>query len=178
MTRTCPDVGKTRPVRMRSRVVLPAPFGPSRARISRGATFSETPRSACLGPKDRTASVTAIALSAGTPARPFGSKEGCGGGDVATSRGLLVCKGDSSDPVGDSRRFPPRIVGDLTDFCAKSRGRSRVGKGFEDAPESFPHQAQIAWTAKYEGRKPDQVDQVGTPAGRDLEHVEAEQMLQ
>jgi hypothetical protein len=45
-----PDVGRRRPARSCSRVVLPAPFGPSRPSNCPAGTSSETPSSAMTGP--------------------------------------------------------------------------------------------------------------------------------
>ena len=47
-----PPSGRTRPATLRTSVVLPAPLGPSRPRISPGARSSETPSSARRAPKD------------------------------------------------------------------------------------------------------------------------------
>ena len=48
-----PKVGRSEVARMRSRVVLPAPFGPSSAIVLADSTRSETPASAALRPNRR-----------------------------------------------------------------------------------------------------------------------------
>src|SRR6266478_706925 len=57
-TRALPDVGLSRPARTRRRVVLPAPFGPKRARHSPAASEKVTPATARVDPKSRASSVT------------------------------------------------------------------------------------------------------------------------
>ena len=49
-TRTVPDVAGRKPVMMRSVVVLPAPFGPRKPRISPGAAVNETSWTAARSP--------------------------------------------------------------------------------------------------------------------------------
>src|SRR4051812_24767528 len=51
---TEPALGATRPTTHRISVVLPAPFGPRRPRISPSATSSETPARATRSPNDFT----------------------------------------------------------------------------------------------------------------------------
>src|SRR5262245_32533960 len=53
-TRTSPAVGAMRPPSIRRVVVLPAPFGPSRPKISPGATRKETSATAVRSPNLRT----------------------------------------------------------------------------------------------------------------------------
>src|SRR5688572_24665255 len=52
-TATVPDVGSIRPASIRSVVVLPAPLGPSSAKISPGANANETSSTATRVPKRR-----------------------------------------------------------------------------------------------------------------------------
>ena len=63
--RTLPSSGVTSPLRIRSSVVLPAPFGPSRAWIWPGSTPSVTPDSAARCPKRFVTPATSIASGAG-----------------------------------------------------------------------------------------------------------------
>jgi hypothetical protein len=51
---------------MRTRVVLPDPFGPSRAKIDPSATLRSTPSRARVSPKDFETST--ISIAAGGPA--------------------------------------------------------------------------------------------------------------
>jgi hypothetical protein len=48
--RTVPETGRTRPLIVRSSVVLPAPFAPRTAVIRPASALSETPSSARTGP--------------------------------------------------------------------------------------------------------------------------------
>ena len=49
-TRTSPEVGSDSPARMRMVVVLPAPFGPRKPKISPRRTWSEMPSTAVKSP--------------------------------------------------------------------------------------------------------------------------------
>src|SRR5712691_11531830 len=57
----CPESGASSVVRIRTRVVLPAPFGPSSAKTRPGSALRTTPASATVVPKDfRTPSTSII----------------------------------------------------------------------------------------------------------------------
>jgi hypothetical protein len=47
---TAPEDGRIKPASMRSVVVLPAPFGPTSAKISPARTSNDTPSTAMRGP--------------------------------------------------------------------------------------------------------------------------------
>ena len=66
-----PPLGRISPASIRSVVVLPAPFGPSRAKISPGASSKETSSTATRSPKRR---VRCDAVSIDEPRRPRSSR--------------------------------------------------------------------------------------------------------
>src|SRR5436309_7765253 len=98
-----PEFGITRPTTHRIRVVLPAPFGPSRPRISPSFTASETPDSAGRDPYDfASASMRSGAVMGGSIALPGGRTSPLPGVDSrrAVPHSLRVAK--------RRRRRPPR----------------------------------------------------------------------
>ena len=65
-TASVPNEGRIEVATIRSRVVLPAPFGPSSAIVRPISTLIETPASAALRPKRRARSL--VATAGGVPA--------------------------------------------------------------------------------------------------------------
>ena len=94
-TRRRPAPGRTSPARMRSRVVLPAPFGPSRARHWPAGSASETSSSTSVAP---------YALR--IPAASITSEKKKGDGRTVSLRGDVALSG--WEPWREAARYAPR----------------------------------------------------------------------
>src|SRR5688572_2221336 len=114
-TRPVPLVGTLRVVSIRTRVVLPAPLGPSRPSTDPSGTTKLTPSTARVSPKCLTRSMasTAAVLVMPTPSSP-----------VLTSPGTGDCGGSCSQDATCSRLEGKRILGDRAKIVAMTDPRA------------------------------------------------------
>src|SRR6059058_3646810 len=150
--RASPEVGRSRPASMRSRVVLPSPFGPKRARHSPGANVKVTPATARRRPNSRVSSATST-----TGAPPDGILEDIRL-EVATLARATQNAVSFADPAPSAADYPPRPMNDIDVLLEENRK-------FEP-PAAFTREAVV--------RSPDIYDK----ASRDPEAFWAEQAQQ
>src|SRR5580700_1778136 len=121
-TLTSPASAGMRVDRMFTAVVLPAPFGPSRAKIVPSWTVRSMPSSTTLSPKDFCSPVTAIAgLGADVVITSISFRAGCRG---------AAASGPADDDVAEAR---PRV--DLEELVGRLRAVGRL-HGVADGAEA------------------------------------------
>src|SRR5579871_889155 len=109
-TQTCPASGRSRPVAMRSVVVLPAPLGPTRPKNEPRGTSSDSPATATFAPNRLARPRSTTAGQASYNGRRLGL---CAGRGLGRRRPGLRCRLALLRPGGDGGRLRRRAEAEL-----------------------------------------------------------------
>src|SRR4051812_48199868 len=145
-TRTLPSLGFSRPAMTRSSVVLPAPFGPNRARHSPELSVRSTPFTARRRPKRRTtpASSTAGGVEGGGMPQDKRSRGASPQDDNPRGRRYYLDMTEIDALLQENRKFAP----------SKEFRRDAVisdPQVYEEDPESYWEReaGQLEWFSKW-----------------------------